>query len=209
MNDEDRMKKADDFTAPPADYNLFVPDGWFQIALDPAERDRSIVALIDLQFKGVDNAPHLKEQLMRDLQKKAKSAYGIGGTELYLSLLTAGPVPLASSLLVSVPSADEWPKCSDPEELLDHLAGRISGDEVELGITHMEAAGEAVRLRRRSAPDPVNQLGNSLPTTAVTYYVPIPATERWLMLNFSTPVDPLADQMVRLFDTVAGTLHWA
>jgi hypothetical protein len=28
------------------------------------------------------------------------------------------------------------------------------------------------------------------------------------VLNFSTPADPLADQMVRLFDTVASTLHW-
>lgn len=28
------------------------------------------------------------------------------------------------------------------------------------------------------------------------------------MLTFSTPVDPLADQMVELFDTVARTLDW-
>jgi hypothetical protein len=51
-------------------------------------------------------------------------------------------------------------------------------------------------------------LGNTLPTTTLTYYVPIPTTTRWLLLNFSTPIDQLADQMVELFDTVAGTLHW-
>lgn len=50
--------------------------------------------------------------------------------------------------------------------------------------------------------------GDTLPTTTLTYYVAIPATTRWLMLNVSTPMDPLADQMVALFDTVAGTLHW-
>jgi hypothetical protein len=51
-------------------------------------------------------------------------------------------------------------------------------------------------------------MGNTLPVTTLTYYVPIPTARRWLMLNFSTPMDPLADEMVHLFDTVAGTLHW-
>jgi hypothetical protein len=148
------VKTADDFSSPPTDYNLLVPDGWFQISLDPEDRDRSIIALTELQFRGVDNAPHLKQELMRDLQKRAKSAYGIGGTELYLSLLTAGPVPLASSLLVSVPAADEWPACSDAEELAAHLAERKPDEDAELGVTKLEAAGKAVRVRRRDAPDP-------------------------------------------------------
>ncbi|MBD0843084.1 MULTISPECIES: hypothetical protein [unclassified Streptomyces] len=203
------VKRAEEFSTPPSDYHLIVPDGWFQISLDPEERDRCIVALADLQFRGVDNAPHLKQELMRDLQKRAKSAYGIGGTELYLSLLTAGPVPLASSLLISVPAADEWSPCSDADELAEHLAQRRAGENTEVGVAQLEVAGTAVRVRRRDAPDPENQMGNTLPTTTLTYYVPIPATDRWLMLNFSTPVDPLADQMVRLFDTVAGTLHWS
>ncbi|MGW5637098.1 hypothetical protein [Streptomyces sp. NPDC003832] len=201
------LKTADGFTAPPADYNLVVPDGWFQISLVPEERDRCIIALADLQFKGVDNAPHLKQEMMRDLQKQAKKAYGIGGTELYMSLLTVGPVPLASSLLISVPAADEWP-ASGVAELAEHLEERSGVEEAEVGVTELAVAGQAVRVRRRNVPDPAVQLGNTFPTTTVTYYVPIPATTRWLMLNFSTPVDPLADQMVRLFDTVAGTLHW-
>jgi hypothetical protein len=202
------VKTADDFTSPPVDYNLIVPDGWFQIPLDPDERDRSISALAELQFRGIDNAPHLKEQVMRDLQQRAKAAYGCGGTELYLSLLTAGPVPLASSLLISVPDPDEWPECSDAGELAEHLVDRRQGGDAELDVVQLTAAGKAVRYRRREAPDPLTQMGNTLPTTTLTYYVPIPVTQRWLMLNFSTPVDPLADQMVELFDTVAGTLHW-
>ncbi|MFE6361838.1 hypothetical protein ACFVP3_17835 [Streptomyces sp. NPDC057806] len=202
------LKSADELIAPPADYNLIVPDGWFQISLVPEERDRCILALADLQFRGVDNAPHLKQEMMRDLQKRAKSAYGIGGTELYLSLLTAGPVPLASSLLISVPAADEWPPCSDADEMAEHLTGRQGAETAEIGVADLPVAGKAARVRRRNAPDPEQQLGNTLPTTTLTYYVPIPATKRWLVLNFSTPVDPLADQMVRLFDTVASTLHW-
>lgn len=203
------MKTADQFTSAPTDYNVVVPDGWFQLPLDPDDRDRGIVALTELTFRGVDNAPHIKKQFMRDLQRKAKDAYRVGGTELYLSTLTIGPVPLASSLLISVPAADEWPVCSDAGELAEHLSGRDTAEDGELGVVELAAAGKAVRHRRREAPDPGTQMGNTLPTTTLTYYVPVPASTRWLMLNFSTPVDPLADQMVELFDAVAGTLHWA
>jgi len=202
------MKAAGQFTSPPKDYNVIVPDGWFQVALDPDDRDRSIVALAELTFRGVDNAPHLKQEFMRDLQRKAKDAYRVGGTELYLSTMTVGPVPLASSLLISVPGPDEWPPTSDADELAEHLAGQGLDDGEELGVVELAVAGRAVRHRCREAANPAKQMGNTLPTTTLTYYVPIPTTVRWLLLNFSTPVDPLADQMVRLFDTVAGTLHW-
>lgn len=205
------MKTASDFTSPPKDYNLLVPDGWFQLSLEPEERDRGIVALADRQFRGVDNVPHLKNEFMRDLQRRAKDAYKVGGTELYLSTLTVGPLPLASSLLISIPAPDDWPVVSDVEELAEFLAGqRNTGDieSSELSVVSLAVAGKAVRHRCKEAADPAAQMGNTLPTTLLTYYVPVPATERWLMLNFSTPMDSLADQLVELFDTVAGTLYW-
>lgn len=208
------MKNASEFTSPPSDYNVIVPDGWFQLPLAPEDRDRGIIALADQQFRGVDNAPHIKKQFMRELQRKAKDAYNVGGTELYISTLTVGPLPLSSSLLISIPGPDEWPKISDPEDLAEHLSTKASSEETEtepepeVGVVTLPAAGRAVRQRRRDAPDPSSQLGSTLPNTLVTYYVPIPATKSWLLLNFSTPMDPLADQMVELFDVVAGTLHW-
>lgn len=205
------MKTAREFTSPPQDYNLIVPDGWFQLSLDPEERDRGIVALADQQFRGIDNAPHLKKEFMRDLQRKAKSAYKVGGTELYISTLTVGPLPLASSLLISIPAPDEWPETSDVEELAEFLSGQqgAAGAEArDVSVMPLAAAGKAVRQRSKEAADPAAQMGNTLPSTLLTYYVPIPVTKRWLMLNFSTPMEPLADQMVELFDTVAGTLYW-
>jgi hypothetical protein len=202
------MRTADQFSSAPTDYNVVVPDGWFQLSLDPEQRDRGIIALAELTFRGQDNAPLLKKQFMEDLQRKAKDAYQVGGTELYLSTMAVGPVPLASSLLISVPGPDEWPETSDAEALAEHLADRSRGNNGEIGVVDLAVAGKAVRQRRREVADPARQLGNTLPTTTLTYYVPIPTTTRWLLLNFSTPIDQLADQMVELFDTVAGTLHW-
>lgn len=190
---------------PPSDYSLIVPQGWFQLHLEPEERDRSILALAELQFKGIDNRPHLKEQLMRDLQRRAKDAHRVGGLELYLSTLTLGPIPLASSLLVSMPPPGEWPSSGSTLEISDHL--QSAGNDVS--TVKLPAAGEAVREFRKESASPDSQMGNTLPTTTVTYHVPIPGTTRWLLMTFSTPVDPLADQMVELFDVVAQTLQWA
>ncbi|MFE9253331.1 hypothetical protein [Streptomyces sp. NPDC007088] len=143
---------------------------------------------------------------MRELQRQAREAYAAGGTELYLSTLVVGPVPLSSSLLISVPPPGEWPGISGTASLARHLEGLPGRQEV--GLVDLEAAGRAVRTRHKQEPDPAQQFGNTLPTTSLAYYVPIPLTGNWLVLDFSTPIDPLADRMVELFDTVAGTLHW-
>ncbi|MEV0438539.1 hypothetical protein AB0I84_10615 [Streptomyces spectabilis] len=136
---------------------------------------------------------------MRDLQKRARAAYRVGGVELYLSVLTVGGVPLASSLLVSL-VPEGWPGCRTAYDLARRLAG---GEVVEL-----EGAGEAVRQERAGASDPERLMGSTLATTTVVYNVPVPASQAWLTLTFSTPMEALAPKMVELFDTVAGTLHW-
>ncbi|QFR95032.1 hypothetical protein [Streptomyces tsukubensis] len=200
------MKTAADFTVPPSDYRIVVPDGWFQLALEPEESDASALALAEQQFHGIDNAPHLKRELTRELQRQAREAYAAGGTELYLSTLVVGPVPLSSSLLISVPPPGEWPDISGPAALSRHL--ELLPGRQEVGVVELSAAGRVVRTRQHREPDPARQLGNTLPTTSLSYYAPIPMTEKWLVLDFSTPIDPLANQMVELFDTVAGTLHW-
>lgn len=142
---------------------------------------------------------------MRELQRTAKDAYQAGGIELYLSTLTIGPLPLSSSLLVSFPMPGSMPSSANVHTIAETL--RQSGADITL-VT-LTAAGKAVRELRTEVASPGTQLGNELPTTTVKYYVPIPAADEWLIMSFSTPLDPLAKQMVGLFDAVADTLHWS
>lgn len=197
------MPVQTEWDTPPSDYTIFVPAGWFQLHLDPDERDRGIAALADRQFAGIDNAPVLKERLMRDLQKQAKAAHRQGGLELYISLMTVEGLPLASSLLVSL-LPNGWPGCTTAYD----LARRLSDTDRPAEVRKLEAGGDAVRTEKTEAPDPERQMGNTLATTTVAYHVPVPASKQWLTLTFSTPMEGLAPKMVELFDTVAGTLHW-
>lgn len=68
-----------------AGYRLVVPGRWFAVDLDSGRRERAVAALVERQFAGVDNAPHLKAQARQELLAKAGAAYAAGGLEMFLS----------------------------------------------------------------------------------------------------------------------------
>lgn len=176
---------------PPSDYQLVLPDGWFLIDLEPGTREKAAAALIERQFRGADNVPHLKAEARDKLLATAADAYRNGGIELYVSLQAAAGLPLPAALVVTLtpPAADDRVTVT-PEV----LAARLSGEEV----TIIELpAGRAVRARRFDAP-----------VTSLDLHIPVPGSSAWLLLSFSTPLVPLADALAGLFDAIAGTLRW-
>jgi hypothetical protein len=44
--------------------------------------------------------------------------------------------------------------------------------------------------------------------TIVDYFLPVPGRPGVLALSFATPVEPLADALVLLFDAIAESLRW-
>ncbi|MDQ0405609.1 MULTISPECIES: hypothetical protein [unclassified Streptomyces] len=201
------MTPTENDTAP-ADYRLLLPDGWFRILLDPDMRNRSVDALVERQFHGIDNAPHLKEELRSDLQRRAAKAYRSGGIELYLSLQEAGPFTVPASLLVTLAPlrhAEPLP----PEDLARALAAEAEpGETPEVSVEEL-AAGVAVRVRRRTQqPSADSDASAEHASVSVEYHVPVPGTAAFLLLTFSTPLEPIADAMTGLFDAIAGSLTW-
>ncbi|CAL9544998.1 hypothetical protein [Streptomyces sp. enrichment culture] len=72
-------------------------------------------------------------------------------------------------------------------------------------------AGTAVRVRRLTRQPGGN--GPDAPQAAhasvsVEYHLPVPGTTAYLLLTFSTPLEPIADAMAGLFDAIAGSLTW-
>ncbi|MFK0109183.1 hypothetical protein [Streptomyces sp. NPDC091217] len=197
--------------ASPADYRLLLPDGWFRVRIDPEGRERSVDALVDRKFEGIDNAPHLKRQLRDELLAQAVAAYRDGGIELYLSLQQAGPLTIPASLLITLLRPAPGTALPDATE----LAGRLSaGMDAETTVAEL-AAGPAVRVRRVTGqpdtPAPAGAPGSTdevLPSVTVDYQLPVPGTTAHLLLTFSTPLLQIADAMVELFDAVAGSLTW-
>ncbi|MEU9447137.1 hypothetical protein [Streptomyces sp. NPDC048277] len=197
--------------ASPADYRLLLPDGWFRVRIDPEGRERSIDALVDRKFEGIDNAPHLKRQLRDELLAQATAAYRDGGIELYLSLQQAGPLTIPASLLITLLRPAPGAALPDATDLARRLSADMDGEATVVEL----AAGTAVRVRRvtgqPNTPAPAGAPGSTdvvLPSVTVDYQLPVPATAAHLLLTFSTPLLQIADAMAELFDAVAGSLTW-
>jgi hypothetical protein len=201
-------------TTPPADYQLLLPEGWFRVHIAPERREQSVDALVERQFKGIDNAPQIKAQLRQDMLRQAARAFEEGGIELYLSLQQAGPLTVPASLLVALglpPQGGRLPS-------LDDLAGRLAADgkdSREVSVVELPA-GPALRVREEYNPvvdrpptaETEKDADYALPSLTLDYQVQVPRAEAILLLTFSTPLVQIADAMVDLFDAVAGSLSW-
>jgi hypothetical protein len=181
-------------------YRLVVPDGWFTVDLDPGRRERSVRALVELQFAGIDNAPHLKAQAREELLAKAEAAYETGGLDMFLSLQQIAGIPLAASLVVFLVPAPEDGRTADAGQ----LARTLRGDNRKVSVTDLPA-GKSVRVLRRAGPGSSEQ-GADAATLEV--FVPVPDSGAWLLLSFSAPIGPLAPAMTKLFDAICTTLRW-
>jgi hypothetical protein len=188
----------------PNDYLLVLPEDWLRIDLMPGGREPAIARLVDRQFRGIDNAPHLKRQARDSLLRTAQNAYGNGGIEMYVSLQTAAGFPLSASLVVTLvpPHQNEAVSVS-----LKRLARSLSENGAAVTITNF-ASGPAVRVQRRTQPSSESNSGYRSRVTSLDIHLPVPDSGAYLILSFSTPLAPLADAMVGLFDTIAGTLRW-
>jgi hypothetical protein len=180
-------------TPRPDDYRLILPQGWFRIDLEPGTREKSVAVLVQRQFRGADNAPHLKKEARERLLATAQDAFRNGGVELYVSLQTVADFPLSAALVVTLtPPHEQDLAMVTPVR----LAETLNGSGAQVSILDLPA-GQAVRVR---SEDP--------PVTSLDIHIPIPGSSAYLLLSFSTPLAPLADALVGMFDAIAGTLRW-
>lgn len=185
----------------PVGWSLLLPPGWWHIPLDE-RRGQSITALLDRRLASLprDRVAALRRELDGELTRLVERAVDNGAVEMYLHVDLLRGLPVAASCLVTV--VPVGPVMSAAE--LAGLLGDQPGDEV--GV--LEVAGApAARVRRRE-PVTDGMSTGELPVTRLQVYVPVPDTTELLLLSFSTPMDPIADAMVALFDAIAGSLCW-
>jgi hypothetical protein len=201
----------------PRDFAVLLPPGWTRIRLDG--REIPITAgLVAAKVAGLPPAEReqARQLLTRMLHDTLRRAREVGGTDVLISLAESHGVPIAASCLVTyLDRGDQVP--------LDGLLAELGAKGGE--VTAVEIAGSPA-IRRRSAiatpmpPRPRrapasgaagNGTGDEPVSSAVTivdYFLPVPGRPGVLALSFATPVEPLADALVLLFDAIAESLRW-
>lgn len=189
----------------PVGWSLLLPPGWWHIPLDE-RRGQSVTALLDRRLASLprDRVATLRRELEGELTRLVERAVVSGAVEMYLSVDLMRGLPVAASCLVTV--VPSGAATALPAAELAALMSDRPGDEV--GV--LEVAGApAARVRRREPVTESDGLSTGeLAVTRLQVYVPVPNLTETVLLSFSTPMDPIADAMVALFDAIAGSLHW-
>lgn len=198
-------------TRPPS-YRMVVPPGWWRIDLEPDRRNASIAALAKRQFQGTDNLPHIRSMLSAEIGRQAEDAFRAGGIEMYLSIITAGPVPVSSSLVVSLVPTGGGESSRDELQALAEELSRSDDPQMRYDASELVdlASGPAVRrttyLVGSGMSTPENPVGDSC---GVDWFVPVPnGNGAMLLLSFSSPLVMIREDITGLFDAVASTLSW-
>lgn len=178
--------------SPPRDFAVLLPPGWARIPLDARENARA--AAIAAQKTSSLSEPErsqVRDKLTRMIRSALQEARSAGGIDVLLSLAERDGIPLAASCLISYLDQDQ-------EVPLDMLTAELAAKGGSAELTKLAAGIPAVR--RRYAEDGI---------TRVDYFLPIPGRPTgFLVMAFGTPMEPLADALVFLFDAIAQSLRW-
>ena len=201
-------------TAAVVDVRVVLPDHWWAIPLQPPEaRTRSVDRLVERQFAGVDDQPLLRADARRQLLAQAETAAESDGRLMALSLQRVGEVPVPASLVVHWIDVAVGPDCTPGDgSLLLGLQEAIEppaqaspqpGFSLDLGKM---AAGVVLRRVHELPAD----LEGAEPTPALVadYWLERPDGTGLVQLAFATPMLPLRQPLLELFDAVAGALRW-
>jgi hypothetical protein len=196
-------------TAPVVDVRVVLPDHWWAIPLQPPEaRQRSVERLVERQFAGVDDQPLLRADARRQLLAQAETAAEAEGRLMALSLQRVGDVPVPASLVVHWIDVPAGPDGTPGDGAL--LVGlREAFEPQEPGYALDLGKVAAGRVLRRVHELPAELTGaEPTPSLVADYWLERPDGAGLVQLAFATPMLPLRQPLLELFDAIAGALHW-
>jgi hypothetical protein len=175
----------------PRDFTVLLPPGWVRLPLDGTEEAKaSAIAAAHSSQLPEPQRSQLRQGLTQLLRSALRDARAAGGIDVLISLAEREGIPLAASCLVSYLEHD------GQRVPLDRLSDQLATGGGEVSQAHV-ARGPAVRHRHRDEG-----------FTRLDYFLPVPGRPGLLSLAFATPVEPLADALVLLFDAMAESLRW-
>ena len=188
----------------PRDFAVLLPPGWVRIKLDGSE-PVTVASLVAAKVATVDPAQRegARALLTRTLGSALRDARAAGGLDVLISVAASHGVPIAASCLITYLDKD-GDKVPLDGLLMDLAArgGQVTGTEI--------AGGPAIRHQYEIVPPAASLPDDPVATrvTMVDFFLPLPGRPGLLVLSFSTPVEPLAEALVMLFDAIAESLRW-
>lgn len=189
---------------PDAGWTVLLPSSWVTLPTDPDAARPVIKRLLDRTFEGKPRdelAPH-RIRLDQGLRRQCAAARRMGARHVHALAEPVRGIPV-SATLVGVP-LDLPPD----DDLLDALTAVLGAAQGVVEAEEVEVNGMFALRRLRRAPTRLDEDPTSpeVMGTHVEYVVALP-DETLLVLAFTTTTEPVARELVVLFDAIASTLQ--
>jgi len=198
-----------------AAFSLTVPASWFELDLHPASSASSISAMVDERLRDQPELSAHRPAVVRLLRRQARTAWESGAVYCACSVDPTDDGPLTAAVTVSVidPPLDA-PVDAGGRERLDPLLHRLKAKEpagpddtwTRVEVVHLDGALPAARTAGVEDVD-VPDGGGWIRSVLMQTFVPVPGMRKVVLVTCSSPVVPLADVLLDLFDAVTSTLR--
>jgi hypothetical protein len=185
-------------------WTLLLPPRWVTLPTEGRAGRAAIRRLLDRRTAHLprDEVATMRRRLeleLRGLLGRARDA-GVDVVHAHLDLMRGLPVTATCSVTLLHGGVD------DPR-MVGRLVSTLGSEGTVVAIdVHSLAGLPAIRRRRRSAV-PVEGATGSVWSTGLDWVVPLPDGDGALLMTFSTVTEPVAEELVVLFDAIAGSLQ--
>jgi hypothetical protein len=192
-------------------FALSVPDSWFEVDVHPDTRNASIQELVSERLRDVPELFEHRATIARALRSAARSAYAAGA--VYCGTMVQGLDGAVLTATVTVTLVDAPDDKTGVETIAQQLTAvpRSGPDATWREVVYAELP-EVGRVPRTQGVDDVTMPEGSgwIRTILMQTFVPVPGPKstRVAVITCSSPILPLADEMLDLFDAVTSTFRF-
>jgi hypothetical protein len=190
-------------------FALAVPPSWWELDVDPATRESGLQRLLEEQVRDVPELREHRTALARLLCEQADAAWSAGASYCASMVEPTEDGPITASVAVLVVPAPTSALGGSVEALLAPLTPiPATGPDDPwrtVEIVEVPGAGRAGRsfgVHDVDLPDAAGQVR----MVSLQTLVPLPGA-RVLLLICSSPVLPLAEELLELFEAISSTLE--
>ena len=198
-------------SAAPVGFGINVPDTWFEVDLHPDTRNASINDLVTERLREVPELYEHRAALSRALRTAARSAFAAGAVYCGTMVQGLGDAVLTATITVSlVESPNEDSAAEAIGKQLSAIAS--SGPDtpwrevISVELPHVGRVPRTQGVEDITMPEGSGWIRSVLMQT----FVPVPGTpaNRVALVTCSSPILPLATELLDLFDAITSTFRF-
>lgn len=186
------------------DWTVLLPAGWATFPTDPEKARAAVRRATDRMMQGQarDELVRARIDTERSLGELVEKARRSGAAAVHLLVEPVRGVPVSASLVVTELSVtNDRELAQQVAQVFGRATGVVENERVEIGSL------PALRRRRRNLMPADERFPDAQVWETSLDLVVETGPDELLVLTFATMTDDVADELVVLFDAIAGSLH--